>query len=243
MSKRAAKKKTEAEAEPEPTVIRDCYVKLTADQIADRAREMTDLMTSITEAEQAQKDEHKRRAIIIAGLKASVSALHRTIQSGRELQPVECSVTKDFAAKKAKISRLDTGELVETRDLTEEETAPKLALVIPMPPQPPPPAKEIDVKAAVEGLEPVPDRPQPKLSETQQLQADQAKWAALQDRAVEIIRETRRASLSTIQRRLPCRPETAIALMDALQARGIVGPPQGEAPREILQLPEPAPAT
>lgn len=232
MTKKAAKAKKDA---AEPTVFRDCPVKLSSDQIADRALEMTDLMTAITEAEQAQKDENKRRATIIAGLKSAVSTLHHTIQTGRELQPVECSVTKDFQAGNAVITRIDTGEVVETRCLTEEEKAPKLGLMIQMPPAPP---REIDVKAAVDGVGPVPDRPQPKLTEAQQLQADEAKWADLQARAVEIMRETGRASLSTFQRRLPCGPQTAVDLMDALEARGIVGPPRGQAPREIIKLPD-----
>lgn len=236
MSKKPTKKKPEAE----PTVMRDCAVELSAEQIKDRAIEMTDLMTAITEAEQAQKDEHKRRAIIIAGLKAAVSTLHHTIQSGRELQPVECRVTKDFESGNATITRIDTGEVVETRGLTEEEKSPKLGLLIQLPPTPP---REIDVKAAVESVGPVPDRPQPKLTEAQQLQADEAKWAALQARAVEIMRETGRASLSTFQRRLPCGSQTAVDLMDALEARGIVGPPRGQAPREIVKLPDPAPTT
>ena len=52
--------------------------------------------------------------------------------------------------------------------------------------------------------------------------------------AVEIIRQTRRASTSSLQRRLRIGYNKAARLMDALEERGVVGPPQGSDPREIL---------
>jgi S-DNA-T family DNA segregation ATPase FtsK/SpoIIIE len=52
--------------------------------------------------------------------------------------------------------------------------------------------------------------------------------------AIEILRETRRASTSSLQRRLRIGYNRAGRLMDALEARGIVGPPRGSDPREIL---------
>jgi len=52
--------------------------------------------------------------------------------------------------------------------------------------------------------------------------------------AVEIIRETGRASTSSLQRRLRIGYTRAARLMDILEERGIVGPPRGSDPREIL---------
>jgi len=52
--------------------------------------------------------------------------------------------------------------------------------------------------------------------------------------AIEIIRETRRASTSLLQRRLRIGYTRAARIMDILEERGIVGPPQGADPREIL---------
>ncbi|NQU97384.1 MAG: DNA translocase FtsK, partial [Chloroflexi bacterium] len=52
--------------------------------------------------------------------------------------------------------------------------------------------------------------------------------------AVEIIRETRRASTSSLQRRLRIGYTRAARMMDILEERGIVGPPCGSDPREIL---------
>jgi len=56
----------------------------------------------------------------------------------------------------------------------------------------------------------------------------------LLDSAVEIIRQTRRASTSSLQRRLRIGYTRAARLMDVLEEKGIIGPPQGSDPREIL---------
>ena len=52
--------------------------------------------------------------------------------------------------------------------------------------------------------------------------------------AVEIIRETHRCSTSSLQRRLRIGYTRAARIVDILEERGIVGPPRGSEPREIL---------
>lgn len=52
--------------------------------------------------------------------------------------------------------------------------------------------------------------------------------------AIEVIRQTRRASTSSLQRRLRIGYTRAARLMDMLEERGVIGPPQGSDPREIL---------
>lgn len=54
------------------------------------------------------------------------------------------------------------------------------------------------------------------------------------NQAIEIIRETKRASTSSLQRRLRIGYTRAARLMDILEERGIIGPPRGSDPREIL---------
>lgn len=56
----------------------------------------------------------------------------------------------------------------------------------------------------------------------------------LLETAIEIIRQTRRASTSSLQRRLRIGYTRAARLMDLLEERGVVGPPRGSDPREIL---------
>jgi len=54
-------------------------------------------------------------------------------------------------------------------------------------------------------------------------------------RAIEVIRQTKRASTSSLQRRLRIGYSRAARLMDLLEERGIIGPPpDGPGPREIL---------
>jgi len=65
--------------------------------------------------------------------------------------------------------------------------------------------------------------------------AESAKQDAdLVARAVEVIRETNRATLSMLQRRLGIGHTKATKLMDKLEESGIVGPSRGHEPREIL---------
>lgn len=52
--------------------------------------------------------------------------------------------------------------------------------------------------------------------------------------AMEIIRQTRRASTSSLQRRLRIGYTRAARIMDQLEEKGVVGPAQGADPREIL---------
>jgi S-DNA-T family DNA segregation ATPase FtsK/SpoIIIE len=56
----------------------------------------------------------------------------------------------------------------------------------------------------------------------------------LLEQCVQVIRETRRASTSSLQRRLRIGYTRAARIMDILEERGIVGPPRGSDPREIL---------
>jgi len=57
---------------------------------------------------------------------------------------------------------------------------------------------------------------------------------SLLEQSIQIIRETRRASTSSLQRRLRIGYTRAARIMDVLEERGIVGPARGSDPREIL---------
>ncbi len=57
---------------------------------------------------------------------------------------------------------------------------------------------------------------------------------ALIQQSIQVIRDTRRASTSSLQRRLRIGYTRAARVMDILEERGVVGPPRGADPREIL---------
>lgn len=68
----------------------------------------------------------------------------------------------------------------------------------------------------------------------------------LLEQSIAIIKETQRASTSSLQRRLRIGYTRAARIMDILEERGVVGPPRGSDPREILidldgQIPNNAP--
>ena len=52
--------------------------------------------------------------------------------------------------------------------------------------------------------------------------------------AIDVLRSTKRASTSMLQRRLRIGYNRAARLMESLEERGIVGPENGSSPREIL---------
>lgn len=58
--------------------------------------------------------------------------------------------------------------------------------------------------------------------------------AQLLSQAIDVLRSTKRASTSMLQRRLRIGYNRAARLMDELEERGIVGPENGSSPREIL---------
>jgi S-DNA-T family DNA segregation ATPase FtsK/SpoIIIE len=62
---------------------------------------------------------------------------------------------------------------------------------------------------------------------------------ALYDEAVRIVTETRRASVSGVQRRLKIGYNRAARLVEAMEAAGLVGPLQSNGSREVLAPPPP----
>jgi S-DNA-T family DNA segregation ATPase FtsK/SpoIIIE len=56
----------------------------------------------------------------------------------------------------------------------------------------------------------------------------------LVEKAMQVLRDTRRASTSALQRRLRIGYTSAAHIMDLLEERGVVGPTRGAEPREIL---------
>lgn len=75
-----------------------------------------------------------------------------------------------------------------------------------------------------------------KLSKNSVLPGDLAEEEdeKLVDQAVEVIRQTNRASVSVLQRRLRIGYTRAARIMDLLEERGMVGPNKGAEPRDIL---------
>lgn len=58
----------------------------------------------------------------IAQCKARVNTIAGILSSGSESRSVECEITFDYKEKKVKTLRKDTGEVIEDRDMRNDET-------------------------------------------------------------------------------------------------------------------------
>ncbi len=67
--------------------------------------------------------------------------------------------------------------------------------------------------------------------------AEDAEQDALYDEAVKIVMETRKASVSGVQRRLKIGYNRAARLVESMEAAGLVGPLQSNGARELLVPP------
>jgi DNA segregation ATPase FtsK/SpoIIIE, S-DNA-T family len=78
--------------------------------------------------------------------------------------------------------------------------------------------------------------------ELEQEESEDEEWAgekdALYDDAVRIVVSMGKASTSTLQRRLRLGYGRAARLLDIMEKDGIIGPPDGSRPREVLKRPD-----
>jgi S-DNA-T family DNA segregation ATPase FtsK/SpoIIIE len=70
-------------------------------------------------------------------------------------------------------------------------------------------------------------------------EAEDAEGDPLYDDAVRVVTETRRASISGVQRRLKIGYNRAARMIEQMEACGIVGPQQSNGNREVLAPPPP----
>ncbi|MEM9386409.1 MAG: DNA translocase FtsK 4TM domain-containing protein [Pseudomonadota bacterium] len=84
-----------------------------------------------------------------------------------------------------------------------------------------------------------PSQPLPGISGEEPAANDDPEQDALYDEAVAIVTETRKASISGVQRRLKIGYNRAARLVEAMEAAGIVGPLESNGGREVLAPPPP----
>ncbi len=78
----------------------------------------------------------------------------------------------------------------------------------------------------------------PPLSDDEENEQDQGPEDAMYQEAVRVVCEIGKASTSTLQRRLRLGYGRAARILDMMQRDGIIGPPDGSRPRDVLKRPD-----
>ena len=190
-------------------------VELTSDERQNAGQAMADAVAQV-DSLKAQLDSVKKQiGAQVQAAEAMITAKAELLRAGYEIRPVDCELLLAFDQGRAAETRTDTGETIADRGLYPEECEMGLDL--------------FPEQAEQGEPEPDPDTPQ----ETPP-QADEPVDPILVNEAKEIIMATGRASISTVQRKLKVGYPLADRIMTELEKQGVVGPPNGSEPREIL---------
>jgi len=142
-----------------------------------------------------------------------ISRLSATIRAGYVHRQVICATVKDWKSKTVTVTRLDTMTVIEERPMTDDEL--QMSLL--------PDSTEGDANG-----DQAPDNQPPPPADD--IPASQIEMA------IQIVRETKRATVSAIQRRMRVGYPTACRIIDILEEKGIIGPANPNGAREILDV-------
>lgn len=101
-------------------------VKLTEEELAQRRDKLAELVRDHTLAEQKKKDEASKHKTIVDKLEECMSAVAREIREKSQYIPVQVSKEVDQGEGVENTIRMDTGEVIATRQLTPQEKQVKL---------------------------------------------------------------------------------------------------------------------
>src|SRR5205814_1447675 len=106
----------------------DLAVKLTADEQLERGRSLAEALENIRGEEARQDSIKQQMKATIAELEARRDRLMSVVSRGEELRPVQCEDIATFSTGKMARVRLDTGEVIFERSLSDTERQEKLEL-------------------------------------------------------------------------------------------------------------------
>jgi len=84
------------------------------EKLAREVQDLDDAMTRHGAARKSMKEDEETR-------NGSIKRISRIVATGIDHRPVRCARFYDFGAGKVTISRIDTGEIVQTREITDRE--------------------------------------------------------------------------------------------------------------------------
>jgi hypothetical protein len=96
-------------------------VTLTEQEMIERSKKQADLVRKIEEKEAEKKSLAKEMGEEISKLTVHLQEVAREVRAGKKWVEVEVKREKDMARAVEETTRLDTGEVIETRNLTPQE--------------------------------------------------------------------------------------------------------------------------
>jgi ribosomal protein S25 len=183
---------------------------LTPDEVMAEAERMARLQQEIKAKEDEAASVNKRYKSEIEGLICQQDTCAGLVRDKFRFKTVRCMKRLDWLTKLVTCVRQDTLQTIEQRSMTVAESQMELEI-----------NDEQEAQRVGEG-ETVMQHVLPIIPDN------------LIAKAVDIIKETKRASVSAIQRRLKIGYTQAAQIIDILEERGVVGPANGQEPREVL---------
>jgi len=117
---------------PVRSEFRELPHQLTVDEINHKVGELVDTFSQVTDEEAHQKEVKDQMKATMSGLRARQARLANEISSGQELRNVEVETFIGGDGTVAQEVRKDTGEILLSREPTEDE----LQMRLPLPPVP-----------------------------------------------------------------------------------------------------------
>jgi hypothetical protein len=100
---------------------RELTVALTTTEVADRAKRMSHKLAERDIKEQVIKEETKRQKTVLKDMETEVRRLSNSVRDGAELRTVQCERRCNYSTGRVQDVRIDTGEVLSERDMTEDE--------------------------------------------------------------------------------------------------------------------------
>mgnify|MGYP001614772107 CR=1 FL=1 len=107
-------------------VVQSLPVKLTQEEIVECAKSLAKTTNELRDCEARKMEVTSQFAADLKKLKATTDSISIKISNGYEHRDVECSWSFDYVKDTKTLTRLDTGEIVRTSQLTIEDRQGKL---------------------------------------------------------------------------------------------------------------------
>ena len=103
------------------TESRMLVCELSTEEQRLRGIELAEAETSLLKAEDARKASAKQHKDGITTIQKHIYDLVKVVESGEEQRPVECMVERLFDEGVVRVTRTDTGEVIDEGDIDEDD--------------------------------------------------------------------------------------------------------------------------